>query len=271
MTTILQELDGDFKEPGETFEITEKFIPQIDEILDNESTGVLVVRLLSSGTKVYGYVAEGMDRLDDRSLQRNNEFSMFLSHSINTILHNMELRELNNHLSQAYGQIAALYVQDSMTGVLNRRGFYQALGDKIHQAENQGRFLHVYSIDMDGLKRINDTYGHSEGDFAINTMAHAIVSVGGENALCARFGGDEFVCAVISDMENESDADTFRRKLSCYIETVPEIKEKPYEIGASVGVCCERIFCRTQAEHMISRADKLMYQNKVQRKKQRVE
>ena len=271
MATILNELDGDFKEPGEIFDISEYLIPGIEKIMENESTSILVVHLLGSGAKVYGYVAEGMDQLDERSLQRNNEFSMFLSHSISTVLHNKELSQLNQNLTKAYEKIATLYVKDSMTGILNRRGFYQALDGQMARDQNLGKYLHIYSIDMDGLKYVNDTYGHAEGDFAITTIAHAMVAVGGDSAFCARFGGDEFVCAMITETENGDSATEFQTKLVNYISKVPETAQKPYEISASVGTCCEKITGRINTEGMLSRADQLMYQNKVERKKNRRE
>ncbi|MGN0143016.1 MAG: GGDEF domain-containing protein [Roseburia sp.] len=270
MTTILRECDGNFDEPGETFFIEKTFIPGLEQVMSNESTDILVVRLLGSGSKVYGYIAEAMDQLEERSLQRNNEFSMFLSHSISTVLHNKELSELNQSLGQAYQKIAALYIQDPMTGVLNRRGFYQALEEQTENRRNEGKYLYVYSIDMDGLKRVNDTYGHGEGDFAITTIAQAIVAVGGKQALCARFGGDEFVCALIFDGETGESAEQFWGRLKEYISSVPGIAKKPYEISASVGVCCGRISAELDTELLLSDADKRMYQNKVERKKQRV-
>lgn len=56
-----------------------------------------------------------------------------------------------------------------------------------------------------------------------------------------------------------------------YISKVPETTQKPYEISASVGTCCEKITGRINTEGMLSRADQLMYQNKVERKKNRRE
>ena len=135
MVTILWSYHGEFREPGEVFDISE-FVPHLDEIIkQNGDIDTLIVRLLNSGKKVYGYAVEGFQDLDDRRLQRSNEFAMFLSFSIDTVLHNYQLAKLNENLSKAYNEIANLYILDSMTGIYNRRGFFQKFGSMIGEKE----------------------------------------------------------------------------------------------------------------------------------------
>lgn len=269
MVTILRVSHEQFEHSGETFSVTE-FIPRMEKIVEGkDGADTLIVRLLNSGKKVYGYIVEGFEELDDRRLQRCNEFAMFLAHSINMVLHNRKLNELNDNLSNAYNEIATLYIQDAMTGIYNRRGFFQKLSELIQQPSSHGKYLYIISIDMDGLKYINDNFGHAEGDFAIITLARAITQIGGTEAICARFGGDEFICARLEEINREYPEGQFAHQLNQCIQTGEGVGEKPYSITASVGVSCRQITGDMDTDAMILSADELMYEDKVARKKQR--
>ncbi|MDO4168062.1 MAG: GGDEF domain-containing protein [Eubacteriales bacterium] len=271
MTTILWDYKGEFRQPGETFEISE-FVPHLDQIIKKGGDiDTLVVRLLNSGKRVYGYTVEGFQDLDDRRLQRSNEFAMFLSFSIDTVLHNHKMAELNENLSSAYNRIADLSNRDSMTEIYNRRGFFHELNQLLADETNVGKYLSLFSIDMDGLKYINDTFGHSEGDFAITSVAQAIVQVFGEQAICSRFGGDEFTCVVIEGNAHSYEVKETAAKLLACINQMEGVKEKPYPITVSIGMVCEQITQGMGIDSMLVEADRLMYLDKVARKKERKE
>lgn len=144
MTTILWDYKGEFRQPGETFEMSE-FVPHLDQIIKKGwDIDTLVVRLLNSGKRVYGYTVEGFQDLDDRRLQRSNEFAMFLSFSIDTVLHNHKMAELNENLSSAYNRIADLSNRDSMTEIYNRRGFFHELNQLLADETNVGKYLSLF-------------------------------------------------------------------------------------------------------------------------------
>ena len=271
MVTILRGHNQNFEKPGERFSI-EQFLPHVEEMESEEyGSDVLIVNLLNSGPKVYGYLVEGFRQLDDRRLQRCNEFAMFLSYSISAVLHNNKLNELNQNLTEAYNEISSLYLQDAMTGVYNRRGFSQKLTELLGRKDNQGKILYIISIDMDKLKFINDNFGHAEGDFAITTTARAMTQSGGEDAVCARFGGDEFVCAVIADQRQSYQEKEWSERINQSIHQQPEVAAKPYPIKVSVGMASCPVERGMDAESLIRSADKRMYQDKVARKQQRLE
>lgn len=269
MTTILWDYKGDFAEPGERFEVSE-FMPRLDEVLRKESGfDTLVVRLLNSGRKVYGYIVEGMEELDDRRLQRCNEFAMFLCFSIDTVVHNYQMKKLNDNLSRAYNQISRLYVLDPMTGIYNRRGFSQRLEELIDKEENFGKYLYLFSIDMDGLKYINDTFGHGEGDFALTALSKAMSKTCGPGAIYSRFGGDEFACAILAEEENAYSAKEFSKKLMEKVAAISGVSTKPYTIAASVGMSLQKIEKDMDIEVLFQQADHLMYDDKAAHKKKR--
>jgi len=81
---------------------------------------------------------------------------------------------------------------DSLTGVFNRRSFNDAAEEYFQEHESVG----VFFIDIDDFKRINDEYGHDGGDAFLRNVAHTLKSLFGEDAIFARFGGDEFVACI---------------------------------------------------------------------------
>lgn len=272
MVTILRGHHGEFAAPGESFPITE-LLPGLKEFIENdENENMMFVRLLNSGKEVYGYVIEAFYELRDRSLQRCNEFAMFLSHSINGVIHNRKLQELNQNLTEAYNEISILSLHDPLTNINNRRGFYQELKALLSNPDNIGNCLYMLSIDMDKLKYINDNFGHSEGDFAIITLSKAIVSVCQHYhpaSICARFGGDEFTCAIPANQTEPYQVETISRDISEAIQLIPDVTKKPYPITASIGLSSCLLTADMDVESLIIAADKKMYQNKAARRKQR--
>lgn len=272
MVTLLRGHQGEFATPGETFPITELF-PGLEEFIqDDKNENMMFIRLLNSGKDVYGYVIEAFYELRDRSLQRCNEFAMFLAHSINTVIHNRKLQELNQNLTAAYNEISILSLHDPLTNINNRRGFYQELRSLLSNPDYMGNCLYILSIDMDKLKYINDNFGHAEGDFAITTLSKAIVSVCQRyhpSSICARFGGDEFTCAIPGNQAEPYETEAISRDISEAIQQLPDVAKKPYPITASIGLSSCLLTVDLDVESLIIAADKKMYQNKADRRKQR--
>lgn len=90
--------------------------------------------------------------------------------------------------------------------------------------------------------------------------------ISGSNAICARFGGDEFIVASLYGNENEISADVFYQQMMNQISTVEGISEKPYTIDASIGATCRKIITPINVESMIAAADDIMYQVKFEKK-----
>lgn len=164
-----------------------------------------------------------------------------------------------------YTAMERLYIYDPMTELYNRRGFYQIMASKFETAMADGeKIFTVVSADLDGLKGINDTYGHAEGDNAIKTVGMALASAAVNGEVCARFGGDEFVAAGIIDSE-EGYAEGFKKRVRDYIDEYNKTSGKPYKVAASIGITCSKTSGAT-VDELIKASDDLMYADKAKRK-----
>jgi diguanylate cyclase (GGDEF)-like protein len=122
---------------------------------------------------------------------------------------------------------------DPMTGVKNRRGFGQALAREEARAEREGRPLCLIMMDMDGLKSINDRFGHDAGDEAIKNMAAATVREVRAIDTVARLGGDEFAVLLPGVDEAEGHRIAERVKAAVEREEVCGVT-----LRVSMGVAC---------------------------------
>ncbi len=266
MTAIFRSQNQEFYMEPESFDVSE-FMPRFKEYYENNTTDkTLIVRLLSFGKMVYGYIIEGFDELNARQIQRDNEFVMFLSQSINTVRHNKKLYVLNASLAKANQEIAEMSICDPMTGILNRRGFNQTFNNLLKMGDGEEKYLYIVSVDMDGLKYINDNYGHAEGDFAIISIAKALTKIDAKDMICSRFGGDEFTCAFLADSDEAYTKEGIAIQIKAALDNTPGIKDKPYPVGVSVGLECRKVDENLNFENMMSAADKGMYEDKAKRK-----
>lgn len=160
-------------------------------------------------------------------------------------------------------ELQKLSQRDYMTGLFNRRGFFERIEKIISDGEHIGSTLLLISADLDSLKYINDTFGHSEGDNAIITVGNALVSSSLHSRLCARFGGDEFCVAIL--VRNVNPENVYADFKSRFLEALEEYNrnsDKPYSVRASIGCSYALIDGTIALEKMISSADEKMYEYK---------
>ncbi|WP_294754505.1 GGDEF domain-containing protein [uncultured Ruminococcus sp.] len=166
----------------------------------------------------------------------NSEFPTYslLCHTLSMVLSNSleNIRKLT-HLNKAMDELNRLYVIDQLCNIYNRNGFINIADDMFKECIAKGSQIMISFIDMDGLKFINDNYGHNEGDFAIQRIASIIHNCCEKDCICARFGGDEFV--YFSPNATESDAATLARKINMALDNINKLLQKPYTISASIG------------------------------------
>ena len=135
------------------------------------------------------------------------------------------------HLAEAVGpyiatviEVALLHEQaksaafyDSLTGVYNHRYFYERLGQEMARSQRYGHPLSIAIIDIDGLKKINDRYGHLAGDEALRRIGHILKENARPADAVARYGGDEF--AIIMPQTGKEDAEKVMTRLMRLLDT----------------------------------------------------
>ena len=149
---------------------------------------------------------------------------------------------------------------DPLTRLNNRKQFMNHLEQRMANHSENVR-LYLMMADIDKFKIINDTYGHVEGDRAIQIAAQALRNVCTESPLrvyVARFGGDEFI--LLAEAENELEIGLFKRQIRQAIEEAAKLTEKPYKLALSIGVAAEAE--SSNIRDLITLADERLYQDK---------
>lgn len=153
---------------------------------------------------------------------------------------------------------------DALTGLFNRRGLEKRLGQLLSKPE-QLRYSAIVMIDADGLKGINDTYGHDKGDIYLKKIASIINNYGIGSSVAARLGGDEFVLFLY---EYDSEGELLRA-----IETLEYIQNHStahLEEKVNVPLRFSMGYCMTgetsDYTKLLNEADEKMYRNKSERK-----
>ncbi len=180
------------------------------------------------------------------------------------------LRNVNVSLEmiRAKNKLMQLSIVDEMTGAYNRRGMDVRLAQLLENA-GEGDSLFVAVVDMDGLKYINDNFGHTEGDFGIKQVYNALLMSAREGEICVRAGGDEFYLFGVGKY-TQADLDKQKDDFQSYLAKINDTGSKPYLIGASIGMELAPIDDSLMVDKVINAADVKMYTSKVERKKQRV-
>lgn len=165
-------------------------------------------------------------------------------------------------------QLERLAATDDMTGLLNRRAFRESLASAlIKLREDQNEFFLAF-MDLDGLKKVNDIYGHREGDWYINTFAALVGKSLRETDIAGRVGGDEF--AVIYTQCQRRYAEQAIRNLQQQLQITAKSLEKPYAMGASIGLIAVQSWLEIDADSLLAIADDAMYKQKYRLGRQKV-
>lgn len=200
-----------------------------DAIRDQISTAVQIARLIE--------VRETFQKKLQRTLKQLEKY--------NEELHNLSLK-------------------DELTSLYNRRGLY-VLGEQHFNLtqRNKGTFLIMFA-DLDGLKKINDTYGHKEGDIAIKTAGKVLEESFRMTDIVARMGGDEFT--VIATDSNISQESEIRETITANLKKHNQKLNKPFLIEMSMGFSVFKPDKTLTFSDMLSIADKNLYEEKRRKK-----
>ncbi len=163
----------------------------------------------------------------------------------------------------ARNETNALYQQathDSLTGLANRNLFFDRLRNRTSTGRRQIEPLGIFVIDMDGLKRVNDSYGHRAGDAALREMALRISRIPRRSDLVARLGGDEFG-VILGDISDRGDLLTIVERLSQEMDQPFRFEGRTLDLTASIGLARFPEDGK-DADALLEAADRSMYQMK---------
>jgi len=170
---------------------------------------------------------------------------------LGSLADNLSVAIENAELHQEREQQA---VTDGLTGVANRRSFNETFTREFERARRYGEPLSLIVIDLDFLKKINDTYGHQTGDEAIKAIGKMLKQSSRSVDLPARYGGEEF-CLLLpnTDIEMAQQLAERVRRLICETDV-----EGPGHISASLGVACYPLHA-DDPDVLFHRADEALY------------
>ncbi len=221
---------------------------------------------------VLGYCAF-QPRIDFDEYEKMHTLMNAMNSSFGTFHGKMHTQYINQQLLTLNEELLTSSLHDFMTGLFNRRGFYSET-KKLLTAGNQPsdpQIAFIYA-DLDGLKHINDSFGHNEGDIAITTLGHALLISSVRGEICARFGGDEFcVSVLVPRADAESYCERFKRNFTNYLGNFNNSSGKPYKVEASIGFYLHDVSPDLDLEELANTADKLMYEEKIAHRKNRIE
>jgi diguanylate cyclase (GGDEF)-like protein len=180
-----------------------------------------------------------------------------------------DVHQLVDEIARLRGQVAQLQErveqldhlahQDSLIDLPNRRGFLRELERLIARVSRYGDNAAMLFVDVDGLKAINDSFGHRAGDEALIQVADLLSSGVRKSDVCARIGGDEF--GILLESSDDSAAHETAARLIDQISACEVLYEgEALPLGVAIGV--GMIDAQDTAEAVMDRADEAMYARK---------
>lgn len=163
-------------------------------------------------------------------------------------------------LDEIVQELDKLYAIDSLTGIYNRNGFKRSSQALFDACAVEHRQVMVMFADMDGLKHINDNFGHKAGDHAIRSIAAILQESCLRGEIACRFGGDEFF--IFGADYSEAAADALRGRINKALEICNRNSDLPYELSVSLGACITVPPKDSSIFQLITVADNRMYEEK---------
>lgn len=222
----------------------------------------LMLFCLAHNHATFGYLALSMseDQFDQFWLIQET-----LSHIIESAVTNDELTAHIRTLTRKNYTLSQISLIDEFTGLYNRRALYSTGKERFERALSEGKSGGVIFVDMDGLKAINDTWGHKEGDTAILALSDIFKRSFRDQDLLVRYGGDEFI-VILTDVTRE----TLDKALARIEQLMREFNEKklyPWVLSASWGFVFTPPGEKAPSlERIIEESDLYLYNQKRQKK-----
>jgi diguanylate cyclase (GGDEF)-like protein len=166
-------------------------------------------------------------------------------------------------LSRAFAnqeRLATLATHDPLTGLFNRRGFYNYLAQSCSWAERYRRPIGVLVIDIDHFKRVNDTFGHPAGDEVLRRISTTFTDVARTSDMVGRYGGEEF--AILAPETSAAALVSLAQRVLEEVRSRTLIPNVDHPVTVSVGIGYAEDGHHTTPELLLASADKSLYEAK---------
>lgn len=233
-----------------------------NEYISSDSSSTLVVSPLFSNEELYGSIICEMSPDLYKYLNRIGlQISTALKY--NNLLNSWQTLLANEkENSKNFERISK---HDELTGVFNRRGYFDNAQSIIVNPSNAGKNAIVVFADMDNLKTVNDQFGHDDGDYSLKSIADILLRSFRTTDIVGRIGGDEF--AVFALLGNSENVNHITNRINKTTDKFNNASSKPYYVSMSLGiyqfVCSEDI----NISDILDNADSLLYKNKANKRK----
>lgn len=222
-------------------------VPNLYEIMDKGYP--LIFNTLEYMGKSIGFVCFSFEKYDLVDYSKTPSISNCLGMGLGgfiTLRYQEFLRE----------KVKSMYQNDALTGLYNRLAFLSKFDELKADPSLEGQELTIIMSDLNGLKFINDTLGHTAGDHAIAAVAKALKHVCPPESLCVRFGGDEMLALITEKIDN----DEFVEKMQEHLKRDSE--KLGFTVSASYGAYSTTLTKDLDLDKIISIADEHMYKMK---------
>jgi len=164
------------------------------------------------------------------------------------------LKQSRNQLEETNEQLKALSKTDELTGCCNRREMLLKLRMIRRQMERSQSSFALMMLDLDFFKKINDGYGHTEGDYVLKQFAHLLMENARFDDVVARYGGEEFILILPN-----TEADNVMISANRIHENMKKIRSKAGRITVSIGIYIAQYNINISDTDIINLADKALY------------
>lgn len=224
------------------------------ESLRRDSIQFLVIIPLISGGVVLGYLLLGNRKERIVDLELASVISM-IANNVSLVFDKIRL----------FKEMERLSITDVLTGLFNRRYFYEALQKEIERVKRYGAFFSIVLMDIDNFKKVNDEYGHLAGDRVLQVIADILRRSLRKVDVIARYGGEEFILLLPNTTKEEADsiANRIREEVSRTIFECTSLEGSqivcPVTISGGITTCPDDFM---DPDRLLSAADKAMYKAK---------
>jgi diguanylate cyclase (GGDEF)-like protein len=177
---------------------------------------------------------------------------------------------LLRRLRETTTKLERMATHDSLTGLPNRVLLLERLGVAIEANRIAGRMIACVYFDLDGFKKVNDTWGHDAGDSLLQEVGRRSLGVIRDTDLLARLGGDEFA-VVLGAIHDRTDVEVICRRIVEAIENIKTVDGHAINVSASVGCVIvandaknmrDGTTLNVSEESVVRQADECMYASK---------